>query len=196
MAAKLSTGKIVGLVILGVLVVLALWIMGTYNSLISLTADAKQAQSDIEAQYQRRFDLIPNLVATAKGIADLEQTVFTNLAEARTRYAGASAGSGDRVAAINQFDTALARLLVIVENYPVLKSSESFLKLQDQLEGTENRIAVARNNYNSYVTKLNKKIQFFPSNLIAGLFGFSQLELFKVTEQAATAAPQVQFDFK
>lgn len=191
----LSTGKIVGLVLVGVLIVLVLWTMGTYNSLVSLNENAKTAQADVEVQYQRRFDLIPNLVETARGIAGLEQSVFTSLAQARSRYAGAPAGSNERVGAINQLDTSLARLLVIVENYPVLKSSESFLKLQDQLEGTENRVSVARNNYNAAVNQLNKKIKFFPSNVIASVFGFSERVRFEAVAEAS-AAPKVQFNFK
>lgn len=191
-----STGKIIGLVVLAVLVVCALWVMTSYNSLVSLDQNAKTAQSDLEAQYQRRFDLIPNLVETAKGIANLEQTVFTNLAEARTKYAGAAAGSNERVAAMDQLNTGLARLMVIVENYPVLKSSESFVKLQDQLEGTENRIAVARGNYNAVVNQLNKKINFFPSNMIARLFGFAERARFEATEAAEKTVPEVKFDFK
>ena len=192
----LTTGKIVGLVILGVLIVLALWVMGAYNSLVSMTENAKTSLADIEVQYQRRFDAIPNLVKTAEGIGNLEKSVFTELADARSKYAGARTQSPERIAAMNQFDTSLSRLLVIVENYPVLKSSESFLKLQDSIEGTENRIAVARNNYNASVNQVNKKVQFFPSNVVARLFGFSQLELFRATEAAATTVPEVQFDFK
>lgn len=192
----LSTGKIVLFVILGLLIVCALWAMTTYNSLVSFSENAKTAQADIEVQYQRRFDLIPNLVNTAKGIAGLEQSVFTELANARSKYAGAGAGSTDKVSAINQFDGALSRLLVIVENYPVLKSSESFLKLQDQLEGTENRISVSRNTYNSTVNQLNKKIQFFPSNVVAKLFGFDEKARFEATESAKVSVPEVKFDFK
>lgn len=192
----LSTGKIILFVILGLLIVCALWAMTTYNSLVSLSENAKTAQADIEVQYQRRFDLIPNLVNTAKGIAGLEQSVFTELANARSKYAGASAGSTDKVSAINRFDGALSRLLVIVENYPVLKSSESFLKLQDQLEGTENRISVSRNTYNSTVNQLNKKIQFFPSNVVAKLFGFDKRSRFEATESAKVSVPEVKFDFK
>lgn len=191
----LSLGKIIAFVILGVLIVLAIWVISAYNSLISLDENAKTTQADIEVQYQRRFDLIPNLVETAKGIATLEQSVFTSLAQARTRYAGAPQGSAERVAAINQFDGALSRLLVVVENYPTLKSSESFQKLQDSIEGTENRISVARNNYNAAVNQLNKKIKFFPSNLIAKMFGFSERLRFEATAEAQTP-PKVEFDFK
>lgn len=192
----LSTGKIVGLVVLGVLIILALWIMSTYNSLINLDKNAITSMSDMEVQYQRRFDLIPNLVKTAEGIANLEKSVFTELANARTKYSGAPSGSNERVQAMNAFDGSLSRLLVIVENYPVLKSAESFLKLQDQIEGTENRISVARNNYNAVVNQLNKKVSFFPSNLIAKMFGFGERDWFKVTEEAAKNVPVVEFNIK
>lgn len=192
----LSAGKIIGFIVLGVLIILVLWITATYNSFVSLNENAKTAQADLEAQYQRRFDLIPNLVETAKGIATLEQDVFTSLAEARSKYAGSQPDSKDRVDAMKQFDTSLSRLLVIVENYPVLKSSESFQKLQDQLEGTENRITVARGNYNAVVNQLNKKVNYFPSKLIARMFGFAERERFEASEAAATTVPQVQFEFK
>lgn len=191
----LSTGKVIGFILLGLAIVLALWIMATYNSLVSLSENAKTTLADIEVQYQRRFDLIPNVVATAKGIADLEQSVFENLAEARSKYSGAASGSNEKIAAMNQLDSGLARLLVIVENYPQLKSSESFLRLQDQLEGTENRISVARNNYNASINLLNKKIRYFPSNLIAGMFGFEEMERFQSVAQASTP-PKVEFDFQ
>lgn len=196
MNPKFSAGKIIGFIILGILIVLALWVMSTYNSLVSLNENAKTAQADVEVQYQRRFDLIPNLVSSVKGIFEQEREVFNALAEARTRYAGSAAGSTDRVTAINGVETALARLLVVVENYPELRSSESVLKLQDQLEGTENRISVARNTYNAVVNQLNKKVQFFPSNVIADIFGFGELERFKATEEAASAPPVVNFEVK
>lgn len=194
-ARPFGAGKIVGLALLGVLIVLAVWVMGSYNSLVNLTENAKTAQADVEVQYQRRFDLIPNLVKTVEAIATQEQKVFKDLADARSRYAGAPTGSPDKIAAINQLDSSLARLLVVVENYPQLKSSESFLKLQDQLEGTENRIAVARNTYNDVVNQLNKKVRVFPSNIVAGIFNFEQRELFKAVE-GAEVAPEVNFDFR
>lgn len=191
----LSTGKIVWLVILGLLIVIALWIMTSYNSLVSLNENAKTAQADVEVQYQRRFDLIPNLVKSVEAILNQEQTVFKALADARTRYAGTQPGSPDRIAAINQVENSLARLLVVVENYPNLRSSENVQKFQDQLEGTENRISVARNNFNAYVNELNKKINRFPSAIIARVFGFTERERFKARVQAAEA-PEVKFEFK
>lgn len=191
----LSTGKIIGFSVLGVLIIVVLWVMTSYNSLVSLEENAKTSLADIEVQYQRRFDLIPNLVEVASGIAELEKSVFTNLAEARSRYTGAAPGSNERVAAMGQFDSAFARLLVVVENYPQLKSSESFVTLQQQIEGTENRVQVSRNGYNAAVNALNKKIRFFPSNLIAGVFGFSERDRFQA-EASASAVPKVEFDFK
>lgn len=194
-AKPVSAGKIVLLVILGLLIVLVLWVMSTYNSLVSYNENAKTSQADMEVQYQRRYDLIPNLVSTVQGIFSQEQAVFTALAEARTRYSGTQPGTPERVGAINQVEGALGRLLVVVENYPQLRSAESVQKLQDQLEGTENRISVARNNYNAVVNVLNKKVNYFPSNMIAGMFGFSERERFAAAEAAANA-PAVKFDFK
>ena len=188
----LSTGKIVGFVVLGVLIILALWVMVSYNSLVSLNENAKTAQADVEVQYQRRFDLIPNLVNSVKGIMSQEQSVFKAIADARTHYAGTAAGSPERVGAINQVEGSLSRLLGVMENYPTIKSADNVKALQDQLEGTENRISVARNTYNAVVNDLNKKINFFPSNIIAHLFGFQERERFEATKQAAQA-PTVQF---
>lgn len=189
-----STGKIAGLVILAVLIIGALWVMVSYNSLVRLNENAKTAQADVEVQYQRRFDLIPNLVAAVQGIFTQEQTVFTALAEARTRYSGTQAGTPERVAAINGVESSLARLLVVVENYPELRSAESVLALQDQLEGTENRISVARNNYNAVVNQLDKRIRTFPSVIIAKLFGFTERERFEATEAAAETVPKVDLN--
>ncbi len=192
----LSTGKIVGLVVLGLLIVMALWFMSSYNSLVRLNENVKTAQAGVEVQYQRRFDLIPNLVKTAEGFAIQERTVFKDLADARSRYAGATGGSSEKVAAINQFESAISRLLVVVENYPQLKSSENFLRLQDEIAGTENRIQVARNEYNDSVNQLNQKINFFPSNVVAGMFNFTERERFTVTQVEAVNPPQIEFDFK
>lgn len=191
----LSTGKIVGFVILGVLIILALWVMVSYNSLVSLNELAKTAQSDVEVQYQRRFDLIPNLVKSVEAVLQQERKVFKDLADARARYAGASSGSAEKIAAINGVESSLGRLLVVMENYPILKSSENVKQLQDQLEGTENRISVARSGYNSFVNELNTKINRFPSNIIARLFGFAERERFTAQEQAAKA-PEVKFEIQ
>ncbi len=196
MEKKLSLGKIVALSILGLVVVLGIWVVSSYNTLVNLDENAKTAQADIEVQYQRRFDLIPSLVATVKGIASQEVEVFSKLAEARTRYAGTQPGSADRVAAINQTESALSRLLVITENYPQLKSQENFLALQTQLEGIENRVSVARNNYNEVVNAFSKKLRTFPSNIIAGMFNFEEKARFEVTTPDAKNAPVVDFERK
>lgn len=192
----LSTGKIVLFVILGVLILLALWVMATYNSLVNLNENVKTAQADVEVQYQRRFDLIPNLVSAVEGLMQQERDVFKTLAEARSKYAGTASGSPERISAINEVEGALGRLLVVMENYPQLKSSESVMKLQDQLEGTENRISVARNNYNGVVNQLNKKVNFFPSNMIARWFDFMEKERFEASQQAKITVPEVKFDVK
>ncbi len=191
----LSTGKIVGLAIIGVLIIFVLWTMVSYNSLVNLDENSKTALADIDVQYQRRFDLIPSLVATTQGIADLEKGIFTDLAEARSKYAGSPSGSAQQFSAAGQFDSAISRLLVVVENYPNIRSSESFQKLHDSLEGTENRIGYSRNQYNEAVNSLNKKIRFFPSNIIANVFGFSERVRFEAVKEAS-AAPKVEFDFK
>ncbi|MBP9717839.1 LemA family protein [Candidatus Gracilibacteria bacterium] len=191
----LSTGKVIGLVVLGVLVVVMLWSFTTYNSLISLSENVKQEQANVEVQYQRRFDLIPNLVNTVQGIFDQEKSVFQALAMARSRYAGSREGTAEREQAINEVETSLSRLLVVVENYPQLRSSEAVNKLMDQLEGTENRISVARTKFNDVVTSYNKKIKTFPSVVIAGMFNFDENNRFQATAAAQTA-PAVNFDVK
>lgn len=191
----LSTGKIIGLSLLGVFVVFVLWAFSSYNTLVGLDENAKTAQANIEVQYQRRFDLIPNLVSTAEGLGNLEKGILENLAEARTRYAGTTSGSQARVDSINQVEGALSRLLVVMENYPQLKSSEAFLKLQDQLEGTENRIATVRTTYNDVVNELNRKIRSFPAFIVARLAGFEQRARFE-SQVEAKASPEVKFDFK
>jgi LemA protein len=145
--------------------------------------------SQVETQYQRRFDLIPNLVEATKGTMKQEQKVFGAIAEARTRYSGAQTG-GEKVEAANQMESALARLLVIMENYPQLKSNETVQQLMAQLEGTENRIAVERRRYNEVVQDYNTTIKRFPGALFAGMFGFDAKPYFN-SEEGADKAPKV-----
>ena len=178
-------------IILGVVLVVALWLGSSYNGFVSANQGVDKQWAQVEVQYQRRFDLIPNLVATVQGIAKQEQVVFTALAQARQNYAGAKTVD-ERISAANQVESALSRLLVIVENYPTLKSSENFLTLQAQLEGTENRIAVERSRFNDAVTVLNNKVRRFPSNLIAKAFGFEARALFQAAAGAENA-PTVSF---
>jgi LemA protein len=178
-------------IIIAIVVVLALWGFGSYNSLVSTNEKVDNQWAQVETQYQRRFDLIPNLVETVKGIAEQEQTVFKDLADARARYAGAQSPEA-RAEAANQVEGALGRLLVVVENYPQLRSQENFLALQSQLEGTENRISIERKRYNDVVTTYNTKVKRFPTNIFASIFGFDPRTYF----EAATGAevpPKVDF---
>lgn len=174
-----------------VVVIVFLYGLSAYNGLIGKREAVNGQWAQVQSQYQRRFDLIPNLVETVKGITEQEQTVFSDLAEARTHYSGAKS-TDDQVAATNQVESALARLLVIVENYPELKSAENFLALQSQLEGTENRISVERQRFNDRVQDYNVAIKRFPKSLIASLFNFDQKPYFESTPAAATP-PQVSF---
>lgn len=168
-------------------------IVSTYNSLIQQRIEAQTQQAQIETQLQRRFDLVPNLVASVKGAMIQEQKVFKDIDDARTRYAGTPSGTPEKVAAANQFEGAIGRLLVVMENYPQLQSIQAVRDLMTQLEGTENRISVARQRYNEAVQQYNQHLQTFPSNFIAGMFGFQQMPLFQAVPSAQTA-PQVDFN--
>jgi LemA protein len=152
------------------------------------------AWSQVDVVLQRRADLIPNLVQTVKGYAVQEQTVFGDIAAARAALVGARTPQ-DKIAANGQLDNALSRLLVIVENYPQLKSNENFMRLQDELAGTENRIAVERRRYNESVQDYNTYIALFPNSLVAGFAGFTRNEAYFKTEEGARQAPKVNFDF-
>lgn len=165
-----------------------------YNQIQTMDEQVNQAKGQIQAQLQRRADLIPNLVETVRGVAKQESTVFTNIAEARSRLSGAvQSGDVGQMSAANQALTqGIGRLLAIVENYPELRSSESFRALQDQLEGTENRISVARQDYNSAVGDYNAYIRRFPYNLTARVFGQGTREYFEA-EAGAEEAPKVEF---
>jgi LemA protein len=152
------------------------------------------AWAQVDVVLQRRADLIPNLVQTVKGYAVQEQTVFGDIAAARAALIGAKTPS-DKIAANGQLDSALSRLLVIVENYPQLKSNENFMRLQDELAGTENRIAVERRRYNDTVQDYNTYISLFPNSVIAGMAGFARNDAYFKTEEGARQAPKVNFDF-
>ena len=178
-------------IVLAIVVVLVLWVWGSYNGFVSANQAVDNQWAKVEGQYQRRLDLIPNLVATVQGIAKQEQTVFKALADARASYAGAK-NVNEKVSAANNLEGALSRLLVIVENYPDLKSSQNFLSLQAQLEGTENRISVERARFNDTVNLFNVKTQRFPSILIGRIFGFHARAYFSSTAGAAVP-PKVNF---
>ncbi len=163
----------------------------TYNNLVTLDEGVKEAWAQVETQLQRRYDLIPNLVETVKGFASQEKEVFIKVTEARSKVAGAGTVP-EKIEANNQLTAALSRLLVVVERYPELKSNQNFIRLQDELAGTENRIAVARRRYNEAVKVYNVAIRRFPSNLIAKTFKFEKASFFEAPE-AATEAPKVKF---
>ena len=181
---------IVGILVLIILVPL-LYLKGTYNSLVTLDEGVKAAWAQVENQLQRRFDLIPNYVETVKGYAKHEKEVFVKVTEARSRVAGATS-IGDKIGANNQLSSALARLLVVVERYPELKANTNFIRLQDELAGTENRIAVERMRYNEAVREYNVYIRKFPNNIVAGIRGFTKATLFEAPEEAK-APPTVKF---
>ncbi|MEO5656823.1 MAG: LemA family protein [Nitrospiria bacterium] len=182
----------IGLVVIVVIAaIMGLSVMGTYNRLVQMDESIKAAWAQIDNQLQRRADLIPNLVNTVKGYAAHEREIMTHLADARARLAGARTPQ-DAIAANEQLSGALARLLVIVEQYPQLKADQTFIRLMDELAGTENRIAVERRRYNEEVQAYNQARRRFPGSLVAGLFGFGEAAYFEVA-QAAREAPRVDF---
>ena len=181
-------------IVLGIVAVILLWFIGSYNGLVSKRTAVDSAWADVQAQYQRRIDLIPNLVATVKGYATHEDELLTKLTALRSQWQTASA-SGDTtgaIAAAQGADSALSRLLVVVESYPDLKANQNFLALQDELAGTENRVAVSRTRFNEAVQTYNTAIQTFPRNILAGLFGFQPKTFFQA-QAGAENAPTVTF---
>lgn len=184
------------LIVVGVLVVLGL-IFGvsaknTYNSLVTQREDIKGKWSQVDVVLQRRADLIPNLVETVKGYAAQEKGIMEALANARAALVSGRSPQ-EKIDANGQLENALSRLLVIVENYPNLKSNENFMRLQDELAGSENRIAIARRDYNESVQAYNTRIGLFPNNIIASMFGFHRDEAYFKTEPAARTVPKVGF---
>jgi len=169
-----------------VLVLVAVWGINGYNGLVAKSEEVQTALSQIDNQLQRRNDLIPNLVETVKKYAAHESEVFTQIAEARAKLAGATTVEG-MAQADAEVANALSRLLAIAENYPELKSNENFIQLQDELAGTENRIAVARRDYNEIARDYNTTIRRFPTNIIASLFGFERAGYFEASEDARQA---------
>jgi len=188
-----------GLIVLVVLVVIVLALFGQYvsvkNNLVAKDQAVKAAWSQVDIVLQRRADLIPNLVETVKGYAQQEVTVFGDIAKARSALLSAQTPS-DKIAANGQLDGALGRLLLIVENYPQLKSNENFLRLQDELAGTENRIAVERKRYNDALQDYNTYVLQFPNSLYAGLAGFKQNPAYFQASEGSRATPKVDFGTK
>lgn len=200
---KLSLGCVAILVILAV--ILGISFAGTYNRLVTLGQDVDRSWSEVENQYQRRADLVPNLVATVQGAATFEKETLTAVTEARASVGRATVTPGKAPSdseslarfqqAQDQLGAALQRLLVVSERYPELKANQNFRDLQAQLEGTENRITVARGRFNESAQAYNTVLKKFPTNLIAGLLGFKEKPYFKATTPGAEQAPKVQFNF-
>jgi LemA protein len=178
-------------IIVAVIVLLGVMLMSSYNNFVNLEENVDQSYAQIENQLQRRLDLIPNLVNTVKGYASHEKEVIASISDARARLAGANTVE-EEATANTQLTGALSRLLVVVENYPNLKADQQFTQLMDELSGTENRISVARKDYNDQVALYNKKVKQFPGALIAGVTGFDEKEYFTADPKAAQA-PEVDF---
>lgn len=185
---KLSGGAIALILVLALIVIAA---VSTYNGMVSARESVESQMSNIDTQLQRRSDLIPNLVSTVKGYAAHETEVFQAVSDARARLAGADS-INEKVEADNELSGALSRLLAITENYPELKANEQFTALMDELSGTENRIAVARQDYNETAQAYNRKISTFPGVIFANMFGFEKYDYFKAAEGAENA-PNVDF---
>jgi LemA protein len=180
------------LVVGAILLVFVAWPIASYNGLVDKDTAVDNSFADLDSQLQRRNDLIPNLVASVKAALNQEQEVFGELARARQNYAGASSDE-EKIDAADDISRGIGRLLVIVENYPQLRSNENIQDLMTQLEGTENRVQQARRDYNGVVTDYNRSIRKFPRSLFAGIFGFDKRPLFEA-EPDAREAPTVDFD--
>ncbi|MBM7870511.1 LemA protein [Clostridium pascui] len=180
------------LIVLAVILVLVVPVISSYNKMITLDQKVKKAESNIDTQLKRRSDLIPNLVETVKGYATQEKEIFTDIANARAKLGGAQS-VGEKANADSELSGALGRLLVVVEQYPQLKSNENFRDLATNLEGTENRINIARQDYNEAVDVYNTSIRKFPAAIIASLFRFEQREYYKIDE-GSREVPKVDFN--
>ena len=189
----------IALIIIGVLVAVGLFfgmqVLGTRNELVVQKNSIDVAFAQVDVALQRRSDLIPNLVETVKGFASQEKEVIASVANARAALGGARSPA-EKISANGQLDSALSRLLVVVESYPQLKSDANFMRLQDELAGTENRIAVERRKYNETVQKYNTTIELFPNNIAASLFGFQRNDAYFKTDPGARTAPKVTFGTK
>jgi len=197
---KLSTGWIVAIAIIFVLFLLTLWGVSSYNNLVTKEETVNTQWANVQTQYQRRSDLIPNLVATVQGVANFEKSTLTAVIEARANASKVNINPKNLdEASLQKFQTAqdgisssLSRLMVVVERYPELKATQNFSELQAQLEGTENRITVARRDFNEAAQAYNTYLRRFPSNIFAGMFGFQKKAYFEA-QKGAENAPKVQF---
>ncbi|MCR6704592.1 MAG: LemA family protein [Cellulomonas sp.] len=189
----MPAGAIVAIVVVVLVVIVLLWAIAQYNALVRLRNLVQESWRQIDVELHRRHDLIPNLVETVKGYAQHERAVFDEVTRARAAAAGAGASVAEQAAQENQLTQALGRLFAVAENYPVLRASENFQQLQNELSTTEDRIAAARRFYNANVRSLNTKIETFPTNVIAGMFHFERAEYFEVEDPQVRQAPTVQF---
>ena len=202
MAKNLSSGAKTGLIVGGILLLVVLWFVSNYNKLVREEEKTTQAWAQVENAYQRRADLIPNLVKTVKGAADFEKGTLESVIQARAEATSVRVDptnlNEESIAAFekaqNGLSASLGRLMMVVERYPELKATENFKELQAQLEGTENRISVERKKFNECVQAYNVKVRRFPTNIVAGIFGFETKAYFKATE-GAEKAPEVDFEF-
>ncbi len=188
---KLSGLAVFGIVLVAIIFILGAWGIGSYNGLVGLKTNVDNQSSNIGVNLQRRAELIPNLVSTVKGYTSHESGILTEIANARSKLAGAGTMT-DKANADAELTSAVSRLLVVVENYPNLKADTQFSGLMDELSGTEGRIAYARKDYNDAVTEYNKRIKTFPSNIIANIFGFTSADFFEASS-GSTEAPAVSF---
>lgn len=181
------------LVLLGIIVLAAVWVVGIYNGLVGLRNQVKEAWAQVDVQLKRRFDLIPNLLETVKGYMNHERETLEAVTQARAAVAGAGGNMDQRMAAESGLSGALGRLFAVSESYPDLKASTNFLALQEELTSTENKISFSRQFYNEAVMRMNNKVQMFPGNIIAGMFNFSAEKFFELEDQAQREAPKVDF---
>ncbi|MDB5264799.1 MAG: lemA [Parcubacteria group bacterium] len=181
-------------ILLGIIALIVLWFIFAYNGFVGLRNRAKEAWSDIEVQMKRRYDLIPNLVETVKGYATHENAAFENVTKARAAAMGATSVAG-HAEAENQLTGTLKTLFAVSEAYPDLKANANFVELQRELSDTENKIMASRRFYNSTVQQLNTSVEQFPGNIVAGSFGFKQMELFELTEGEQAAKEPVKVSF-
>jgi len=180
------------IVVIVILVILVFWVIGIYNSLIKLRNQVKNAWSQIDVQLKRRHDLIPNLIETVRGYMKHERETLDSVTQARAAAMGADT-VGEKAKAEGLLGGALGKLQIAVEAYPDLKANQNFLSLQEELSSTENKISFSRQNYNDQVLGFNNKIQMFPSNVIAGMFGFKEEEFFEIEDVTEKEVPKVQF---
>jgi LemA protein len=183
----------IAVIIIAVIAIFALWAVGQYNGLVKLRNLVQEAWKQIDVELQRRHDLIPNLVETVKGYAAHEKGTFEEVTRARAAAAAPGSSPAEQAVQENVLTQALGKLFAVVENYPDLKANINFQQLQAELTNTEDRIAAGRRFYNANVRTLNTKIETFPTNIIAGMFGFKQAEYFETTDEATRQAPSVSF---